>query len=574
MVTISDVAAHAGVGVSTVSRVLNESPKVSADTRARVLAAIEALSYRPNPLARGLSRGRCQTLGVVVPFFTHASAVERLRGVVAALDGSRYDLVLFNVESPVHRDEHFAAIDRDETGPTGCWCCRCHPLPADLVRLDRRRRAGGPRRRAGQGVDMVVTDDVEGGRHGARSTSWRWGTDASRSSVRTPTIRSASPRARSVKRATARCSPKPGSTRLPNSCATGRTTAPSRNAWPTELFAQRSRPTAVFASSDVQATGVLAAAPMARSAGTRRPVGRRLRRHRDLRRYAGLTTVRQPLFESGTLGCRLLLDAAGREATRLPPIVTGAPARARRAIDDRRPTARCDRTRTHGRNRASTTSGRSTPTAPRRSARSTSTSPTRSSWCSSGRPGAARRPRCGWSRAWRSISPGTVPIGDRVVNDVAAEGPRHRDGVPELRAVPAHERVRQHGVRPQAAEAAEGEDRRACARRGAHPRARELLERKPKALSGGQRQRVAMGRAIVRHPQAFLMDEPLSNLDAKLRVQMRSEIARIQTRPRRHDDLRHPRPDRGDDDGRPRRRAPQGRCCSRSTRRRCCTSTR
>jgi multiple sugar transport system ATP-binding protein len=56
----------------------------------------------------------------------------------------------------------------------------------------------------------------------------------------------------------------------------------------------------------------------------------------------------------------------------------------------------------------------------------------------------------------------------------------------------------------------------------------DLLERKPKALSGGQRQRVAMGRAIVRHPQAFLMDEPLSNLDAKLRVQMRSEIARIQ----------------------------------------------
>ena len=54
------------------------------------------------------------------------------------------------------------------------------------------------------------------------------------------------------------------------------------------------------------------------------------------------------------------------------------------------------------------------------------------------------------------------------------------------------------------------------------------LARKPKALSGGQRQRVAMGRAIVREPKAFLMDEPLSNLDAKLRVQMRSEIARIQ----------------------------------------------
>jgi multiple sugar transport system ATP-binding protein len=56
----------------------------------------------------------------------------------------------------------------------------------------------------------------------------------------------------------------------------------------------------------------------------------------------------------------------------------------------------------------------------------------------------------------------------------------------------------------------------------------DFLHRRPRALSGGQRQRVAMGRAIVREPQAFLMDEPLSNLDAKLRVQMRSEIARIQ----------------------------------------------
>src|SRR5574337_587862 len=58
----------------------------------------------------------------------------------------------------------------------------------------------------------------------------------------------------------------------------------------------------------------------------------------------------------------------------------------------------------------------------------------------------------------------------------------------------------------------------------------ELLDRKPSQLSGGQRQRVAMGRAIVRHPKAFLMDEPLSNLDAKLRMQMRSEIARLQRR--------------------------------------------
>src|SRR5207237_6821953 len=56
----------------------------------------------------------------------------------------------------------------------------------------------------------------------------------------------------------------------------------------------------------------------------------------------------------------------------------------------------------------------------------------------------------------------------------------------------------------------------------------DVLKKRPRTLSGGQRQRVAMGRAIVREPQAFLMDEPLSNLDAKLRVEMRAEIARLQ----------------------------------------------
>ena len=89
------------------------------------------------------------------------------------------------------------------------------------------------------------------------------------------------------------------------------------------------------------------------------------------------------------------------------------------------------------------------------------------------------------------------------------------------------------------------------------------LDRKPSNLSGGQRQRVAMGRAIVRQPKAFLMDEPLSNLDAKLRVQMRTQVADPEE-PGHHHALRHPRPDRGHDAGRPgrghaRRRGAAGR---------------
>ena len=67
-----------------------------------------------------------------------------------------------------------------------------------------------------------------------------------------------------------------------------------------------------------------------------------------------------------------------------------------------------------------------------------------------------------------------------------------------------------------------------------------LLKRKPRALSGGERQRVALGRAIVRDAQVFLFDEPLSNLDAKLRVQMRAEIIKLHNRIRHNDHIRYP----------------------------------
>jgi len=78
-----------------------------------------------------------------------------------------------------------------------------------------------------------------------------------------------------------------------------------------------------------------------------------------------------------------------------------------------------------------------------------------------------------------------------------------------------------------------------------------MLERKPHALSGGQRQRVALGRAIVRSPKVFLFDEPLSNLDAKMRVQMRSGDLEASRATRFDHDLRHPRPGRSNDHGRP-----------------------
>ncbi len=128
------------------------------------------------------------------------------------------------------------------------------------------------------------------------------------------------------------------------------------------------------------------------------------------------------------------------------------------------------------------------------------------------------------------ISEGTLQIGEKVVNDVA---PKDRDiaMVFQNYALYPHMSVYDNmafGLKLRKTPKDEIERKVKEAARILD--IEHLLDRKPKALSGGQRQRVAMGRAIVRNPKVFLMDEPLSNLDAKLRVQMRTEIAKLHQR--------------------------------------------
>ena len=127
------------------------------------------------------------------------------------------------------------------------------------------------------------------------------------------------------------------------------------------------------------------------------------------------------------------------------------------------------------------------------------------------------------------VTEGTIRIGNRIVND---EMPKDRDiaMVFQNYALYPHMSVYRNmafGLKIQRVDGREI-DRRVREAARILELTDDLLEKKPKQLSGGQRQRVAMGRAIVRQPQAFLMDEPLSNLDAKLRVEMRAEISRLQ----------------------------------------------
>jgi multiple sugar transport system ATP-binding protein len=143
---------------------------------------------------------------------------------------------------------------------------------------------------------------------------------------------------------------------------------------------------------------------------------------------------------------------------------------------------------------------------------------------------------CGKTTALRmvagleEISEGELKIGERVVNNVA---PRNRDIAMVFQSYALYPHLTVYDniafglkLRKTSKDEIDRRVRDAARVLDLEP----FLDRKPRALSGGQRQRVAMGRAIVRQPQAFLMDEPLSNLDAKLRVQMRAEISQLQSR--------------------------------------------
>jgi LacI family transcriptional regulator len=313
------VAERAGVGVGTVSRVLNDSPGVAHATRVRVRAVMEELGYRPSPTARNLSLGRTQTLGVIAPFFTSPSVVERLRGIDDVVGLSAYDLTLFNIET---RDQRRAALRRfaRRDRVDGIIIISLPLRPAEVRALYRDRLPTVLVDVADALLPNVAIDDVAGGAMAARHLL-----EAGHRHVAFVGDVEESPFAfASSQRRLEGFGQALGDAgvALPASYIRrgpfGRETAGELTR---QLLALRRRPSAIFAASDVQAFGVLDAAARAGFAvpGDLSVIG-----FDDIELAAaiGLTTVRQPLRESGRMGAQLLLRALNDEdmAPTAPPL--------------------------------------------------------------------------------------------------------------------------------------------------------------------------------------------------------------------------------------------------------------
>jgi DNA-binding LacI/PurR family transcriptional regulator len=306
--TIRDVAKRAGVGVGTVSRVLNDSPAVSEATRTKVLSAIEALDYSPNPMARRLSLGKTLTIAVVAPFFTRPSVVERLRGIEAVMADSEYDLIVFNVESGRRRDRYFQDVPRRER-VDGLLIISLLPTEAHVERL---QQSGTPTVLidvAHPQFSQVVIDDVRGGKQATEHLLALGHTKIGfLSDYEDSTFFFTANRDRFTGYRQALTDA--GIPLKPEYSVHGEHSRESAYENAHRLLTLPDPPTAIFATSDTLAIGVLEAA---HNLNLSVPEEVAVIGYDDIEiaEYLRLTTIRQSLFESGVEGSQLLLAKIG-----------------------------------------------------------------------------------------------------------------------------------------------------------------------------------------------------------------------------------------------------------------------
>lgn len=320
--TIRDVARAAGVGLGTVSRVLNNSALVSQTTRQRVLDVIAELQYTPSQIARSFALGKTLTVATIAPFFTRPSVIERLRGIEATLAGNGYNLVVFNVETAARRDACLHDVPRADRcdgviiislTPHGKEVMALLATGLPVVLVDT----------AAEGLLSVGIDDTAAGElathHLIALGHSRIGfIGDSREYTATFNFTSSWDRHAGYLRALERA----GIAARPTYEHFGFHGRFEARTLARELLDLPEPPTAIFAASDTQALGVLEAA---RDLGIAVPAALSVIGFDDIdvSEYLGLTTVRQPLYESGSRGTELLFSliagqGRGAHSERLP----------------------------------------------------------------------------------------------------------------------------------------------------------------------------------------------------------------------------------------------------------------
>ncbi len=302
--TIRDVAKHANVSIATVSRVLNDFPGVSEETRGKVRATIKALDYTPNPIARQLSIGRTLTIGLILPYITLPSYIERLRGVQHILARSEYDLVIFTVENPAQRNAYFTEFPR-KTRVDGMLIVSLPPNDEQAEQFARSRIPTVLIDSAHPDLCCVVADDIEGGRIAVQHlVSLGHRRIAFLSDFLDTPFHPAMKYRYQGYCQVLKENQIPQTPEYVIEGLRGRTNA---KAMAKKLFQLEQPPTAIFAASDTQAFGVLDAA---QELGVRVPEQLSVIGYDNIRdsRYYSLTTIDQCLYDSGTTGAQMLLD--------------------------------------------------------------------------------------------------------------------------------------------------------------------------------------------------------------------------------------------------------------------------
>jgi DNA-binding LacI/PurR family transcriptional regulator len=302
--TVYDVASRAEVSISTVSRVLNAHGSVSTGTRARVLSAIDQLGFIPKAEAAALARKAGSRIGVLAPFFTLPSFVERLRGVANALSSSACELVIYNVDSSARRDDYLASLP--VTRRLDGLIIMALPFDAAAAgRLVDHHMATVLIEFSQEPFSSIRIDDRAGGElaaeylleQGHRRCAFVGDCELPDYAIHTSDLR-----LEGFRRAL-----HSGGVDLPEEYVALAPHSPENARLSAHhLLDLPEPPTAIFVASDHQAVGVLKAA-RERGLAVPRELAVIGFDDLDIANYIGLTTIRQPLEESGRVAVQLML---------------------------------------------------------------------------------------------------------------------------------------------------------------------------------------------------------------------------------------------------------------------------